>query len=74
MALVSALPSLSAAGSEYPAQHLSGGRVLARLTVTCIVVLVGLLAKGAIAAFYLRERGSYSEDGAAYITAQDEPP
>ena len=50
------------------------GGVLARLTVTCIVVLVGLLAKGAIAAFYLRERGSYSEDGAAYITAQDEPP
>jgi len=42
-----------------------GGLVL-QLTTTFVVTLVGLLAKGAIAAFYLRERGSYSEDGAAY--------
>ncbi len=39
-----------------------------------VLALVALLAKGAIAAFYLRERGSYSDDGAAYITAGDEPP
>ena len=38
------------------------------------LVLVGLVAKGAIAAFYLRERGSYSDDGAAYITSEGEPP
>ena len=48
-----------------------GGRVL-RLTITFVVTLAGLLAKGAIAAFYLRERGSYSQDGAAYISAGDE--
>ena len=48
-----------------------GGRVL-QLTITFVVTLAGLLAKGAIAAFYLRERGSYSQDGAAYISAGDE--
>jgi len=45
-----------------------------RLALNVVLVLVGLLAKGAIAAFYLRERGSYSEDGAAYIVAAAEPP
>jgi len=48
-----------------------GGLVL-QLTITFGVTLVGLLAKGAIAAFYLRERGSYSEDGAAYISTRAE--
>jgi hypothetical protein len=48
-----------------------GGRVL-QLTITFVVTLAALLAKGAIAAFYLRERGSYSQDGAAYISAGDE--
>ena len=48
------------------------GGLVARLAVTCIVILVGLVAKGAIAAFYLRERGSYSEDGAAYISTRGE--
>lgn len=33
-----------------------------------LLLFVSLLAKGAIAAFYLRERGTYSKDGAAYIT------
>ncbi len=50
------------------------GGLVVQLTTTTVVTLVGLLAKGAIAAFYLRERGSHSEDGAAYIIAQDEPP
>ncbi len=50
----------------------SGG-VVFHFILTAVLTLVGLVAKGAIAAFYLRERGSYSEDGAAYITAQDEP-
>jgi hypothetical protein len=45
-----------------------------QLALTVLLVLVSLLAKGAIAAFYLRERGSYSDDGAAYITAAAEPP
>jgi len=36
-----------------------------QLALTVLLVLVSLLAKGAIAAFYLRERGSYSDDGAA---------
>jgi len=48
-----------------------GGLVLQSAT-TCVFTLVGLLAKGAIAAFYLRERGSFGDDGAAYITAEDE--
>ncbi len=50
----------------------SGG-VVFHFILTAVLTLVGLVAKGAIAAFYLRERGSYSDDGAAYITAQDEP-
>jgi len=37
-----------------------------QLPITCLVTVVALIAKGAIAAFYLRERGSYAEDGAAY--------
>jgi hypothetical protein len=45
----------------------SSGNLSMRFILTAFLVLVGLLAKGAIAAFYLRERGSYSEDGAAYI-------
>jgi len=45
-----------------------------RLALSAALAFVGLVTKGAIAAFYLRERGSYSDDGAAYITAQDEPP
>src|SRR5947199_2861264 len=47
-----------------------GGLAL-QLLLTSVVTLVGLLAKGAIAAFYLRERGSYSEDGAAYRVPPD---
>jgi len=45
-----------------------------QLALTVLLVEVSLLAKGAIAAFYLREPGSYSDDGAAYITAGDERP
>ncbi len=48
--------------------------LVAQLTLSMVLVLVGLVAKGAIAAFYLRERGSYSDDGAAYITSEGEPP
>jgi hypothetical protein len=48
--------------------------LVAQLALTAVLVVVSLLAKGAIAAFYLRERGSYSDNGAAYITARDEPP
>ncbi len=53
--------------------HPISGRTV-ELAISSVLVVVSLLAKGAIAAFYLRERGSYSENGAAYITAQDEPP
>jgi hypothetical protein len=53
----------------YPADTLG-----VQFALSAVLVLVGLLAKGAIAAFYLRERGSYSDDGAAYIPARDEPP
>ena len=53
--------------------HPFSGRTVG-LAISSVLVVVSLLAKGAIAAFYLRERGSYSENGAAYITAQDEPP
>jgi hypothetical protein len=38
-----------------------------RYALQVAVSLAGLLAKGAIAAFYLRERGSYGDDGAAYV-------
>ncbi len=48
--------------------------LVAQLALTAVLVVVSLLAKGTIAAFYLRERGSYSDDGAAYITAAAEPP
>src|SRR2546425_9641376 len=44
------------------------------LAISCVLVVLSLLAKGTIAAFYLRERGTYSDDGAAYITRQHEPP
>jgi len=50
------------------------GNSAVQWAISSLLLFVSLLAKGAIAAFYLRERGSYSEDGAAYITAQDEPP
>ncbi len=50
------------------------GSVTVGLAISSVLVVVSLLAKGAIAAFYLRERGSYSDDGAAYITWEDEPP
>ncbi len=36
----------------------------ARLVLDVVLALAWLLAKGAIAAFYLRERGSFSDDGA----------
>ncbi len=52
----------------HPVSHLG-----MQLALSAALAFVGLVAKGAIAAFYLRERGSYSDDGAAYITAQDEP-
>ena len=42
-----------------------------RLSVTAGLSVVGLLAKGATAAFYLRERPTYGPDGAAHITAAD---
>jgi len=51
--------------------HPISGRTVG-LAISAVLVLVSLLAKGAIAAFYLRERGSYSEDGAAYISTRDE--
>ena len=44
------------------------------LVVTAALAMVGLLAKGATAAFYLRERPTYGPDGAAHITAADEAP
>jgi len=50
------------------------GNSAVQWAISSLLLFVSLLAKGAIAAFYLRERGSYSDDGAAYITAQDEPP
>jgi hypothetical protein len=49
-----------------------GGRVV-QLTLTSVFVLLGLVAKGAIAAFHLRERGAYSDDGAAWRIPQDDP-
>src|SRR5437016_6423339 len=52
--------------------HPISGRTVG-LAISSVLVVLPLLAKGAIAGYYLRERGSYSEDGAAYITAQDEP-
>ena len=45
-----------------------------RLVVTAGLTVIGLLAKGATAAFYLRERPTYGPDGAAHITAADEAP
>ncbi len=45
-----------------------------RLIVTAGATVLGLLAKGATAAFYLRERPTYGPDGAAHITAADEVP
>jgi len=48
----------------------SGG-VVFHFILTAVLTLVGLVAKGAIAVFYLRERGSYSEDGAAYRVPPD---
>ena len=47
----------------HPVSHLG-----MQLALSAALAFVGLVAKGAIAAFYLRERGSYSDDGAAYIT------
>jgi hypothetical protein len=41
------------------------------LAATIVLVTFGLVAKGAIAAFYLRERGSRGEDGAAYVPLED---
>src|SRR5436190_313460 len=52
--------------------HPVSGRTVG-LAISSVLVLISLLAKGAIAAFYLRERGSYSEDGAAYIAANGVP-
>ncbi|HTB56778.1 MAG TPA: hypothetical protein VLC06_02845 [Polyangia bacterium] len=43
-----------------------------RLAVTAGLTVIGLLAKGATAAFYLRERPTHGPDGAAHITALDE--
>ncbi len=43
-----------------------------RLVVTAGATVVGLLAKGATAAFFLRQRPTYGPDGAAHITAADE--
>jgi hypothetical protein len=44
-----------------------------RLIVDGALTVVGLLAKGATVAFYLRERRVHSDDGAAYIGAMDGP-
>ncbi len=43
-----------------------------RLAVTAGLTVIGLLAKGATAAFYLRERLPFGPDGAAHIAAADE--
>jgi len=51
--------------------HPFSGRTVG-LAISSVLVVVSLLAKGAIAAFYLRERGSYSEDGTAYISTRGE--
>ena len=60
--------ALNFVNAIYP-MHLSG----VRLVVTAGVTVIGLLAKGATAAFYLRERPTYGPDGAAHlITAADE--
>ena len=45
-----------------------------RLAVTAGLTLIGLVAKGATAAFYLRQRPTCGPDGAAHITAADEAP
>ena len=61
--------ALNFVNAIYPL-HLTG----VRLVVTAGVTVIGLLAKGATAAFYLRERQAYGPDGAAHITAADERP
>jgi hypothetical protein len=43
-----------------------------RLVVTAGLTVIALVAKGATAAFYLRERPTYGPDGAAHTTAVDE--
>jgi hypothetical protein len=43
-----------------------------RLVVTAGLTVLALLAKGATAAFYLRERPTYGPDGAAHVTAAEE--
>ena len=44
-----------------------------RLMVDGALTVVGLLAKGATVAFYLRERPVHSDDGAAYVGVMDGP-
>jgi hypothetical protein len=46
------------------------GGISVRLLLDVVLTAASVLAKGAIAAFYLRERGTYGDDGAAYIAQQ----
>ena len=59
--------ALNFVNTIYPT-HLTG----VRLVVTAGLTALGLLAKGATAAFYLRERPTYGPDGAAHVTAAEE--
>jgi hypothetical protein len=61
--------ALNFVNAMYP-MHL----ISVRLVVMAGLCLVGQAAKGATAAFYLRERPTYGADGAAHITAADEAP
>lgn len=45
----------------------------ANLGAILVLVPIGLVAKGAIAAFYLRTRGSVGEDGAAHLPLDEAP-
>lgn len=61
--------ALNFVNAIYP-MHLIG----VRLVATAGLTVLALLAKGATAAFYLRERPTYGPDGAAHVTAADEVP
>jgi hypothetical protein len=61
--------ALSFVNTVYPIELTS-----VRLAVTAGLTVIGLVAKGATAAFYLRQRPTYGPDGAAYISQADEGP
>jgi hypothetical protein len=59
--------ALNFVNTIYPTQLMG-----VRLVVTAGLTVLALLAKGATAAFYLRERPTYGPDGAAHVTAAEE--